>query len=228
MRRPLVAAVLATAVLTVASGAEAKAPPAGFRLCGVSACVSLGGNDAETVAVSLFYGAGVKFVGPTAVPSDFYALRWQFPNQREESGYYVGGSRVVRLFGAALGGSTSFDAAVSWLRPSPGALQVLSRLSGAIQPMPVPTVTRVTVGGRAVRDPASYVRLWAVGVPALPLHPRGWLRVRITTATPSPWSDSLTDVRVARSGGWLYRDGTFYRVPAKFAARIRARQSLST
>ena len=226
MSRLPVAAVLASFVLVFATGAEAKAPPDGFRLCGVSACVSLAGNDAETVAVSLFYGAGVTFIGPTAVPSDFYVLRWQFANQRPESGYYVGDSRLVRLFGAALGGSTSFDAAVSWLRPSPGALQVLGRLSAGIKPMPAPTITRVTVGGRPARDPASYSRLWAVGSAALPAHPVGWLRVRMTTVAQSPWSDSLTDVRVSRRGGWLYRDGTFYRVPAKFAARIRARQSL--
>ena len=226
MRRLLVALGLAGSVLAFASGAGAKAPPDGFQLCGVSACMSLSGNDAETVAVSLFYGAGIKFVGPTAVPSGFYVLRWRFPNQREESGYYVGDSRVVRLFGAALGGSTSFDAAVSWLRPSPGALQVLSRLSVGLQPMPAPTVTRVTVGGQPARDPASYVRLWAVGAPALPKHPVGWLRIRMTTVAQSPWSDSSTDVRVSRRGGWLYRDGTFFRVPAKFAARIRARQSL--
>lgn len=226
MRRVLAAALLAVSILAVTSSAEAKAPPEGFLLCGVSVCTSLTGNDAETVAVSLFYGAGVKFVGPTAVPSDFYVLRWQFANQRPESGYYVGDSRLVRLFGAALGGSTSFDAAVSWLRPSSGALQVLGRLSAGIKPMPAPTITRVTVGGRPARDPASYARLWAVGSAALPAHPVGWLRVRMTTVAQSPWSDSSTDVRVSRRGGWLYRDGTFYRVPAKFAARIRARQSL--
>jgi hypothetical protein len=50
--------------------------------------------------------------------------------------------------------------------------------------------------------------------------------VRFTTDAPTPWSDSMTDVEVARRGGWLARDGTFFRVPAKFAARIRARQSL--
>jgi hypothetical protein len=226
MRRLVVAAVLATSVLTVASGAEAKAPPDGFRICGASACATLTGNDAETVAVSLFYGAGIQFIGPRSGPSDFYVLRWRFPNQHEETGYFVAGARVVRLFGSALGGSSSFDLSVSWLRPSPAALQVLGRLSGGIQPMPAPTVTRVTVGGRAARDPASYMRVWTVGRPALPNRPGGWLRVRMTTVAPSPWSDSLTDVRVARRGGWLYRDGTFFRVPAKFAARIRARLSL--
>src|SRR5207248_10053591 len=99
-------------------------------------------------------------------------------------------------------------------------------LSASIQAMPAPSVKRVTVGGRAVRDPASYVRVWAVGKPAKPLHPGGWLRVRMTTVSESPWSDALTDIRVSRRGGWLYRDGTFFRVPAKFAARIRARLPL--
>ena len=50
--------------------------------------------------------------------------------------------------------------------------------------------------------------------------------VRMTTVERSPWSDPLTDVRVSRRGGWLYRDGTFYRVPVKLAARIRGRLSL--
>ena len=33
----------------------------------------------------------------------------------------------------------------------------------------------------------------------------------MTTVDRSPWSDSLTDVRVSRRGGWLYRDGTWLR-----------------
>jgi len=226
MSRLLLAGLLTTSVLIVASSAQAKAPPDGFRLCGASGCAPLTGNDAESVAVSLFYGAGIQLVGPTSLPADFYVLRWRFPNQREDSGYFVPGSRVVRLFGSALGGSTSSDLSVSWLRPSPAALQVLDRLSRGVRPLPAPTVRRVTVGGRPVRDPASYVRLWAVGNPALPNHPGGWLRIRVTTVAPSPWSDPLTDLRVARRGGWLYRDGTFFRVPAKFAARVRARLSL--
>jgi hypothetical protein len=99
-------------------------------------------------------------------------------------------------------------------------------LTNGMEALQAPTPTRVTVGGRPARDPASYVRLWSVGESALPQHPGGWLRVRFTTEMPSPWSDSATDVEVARRGGWLARDGTFFRVPAKFAVRIRARLSL--
>src|SRR2546428_740360 len=91
--------------------------------------------------------------------------------------------------------------------------------------MPAPTITRVTVGGRPARDPASYARLWAVGSAALPAHPVGWLRVRMTTVAQSPWSDSLTDVRVSRRGGGLYRDGKFFRGPAQVAAAIVIRSS---
>jgi hypothetical protein len=119
-----------------------------------------------------------------------------------------------------------FSAGGYWLQPSASALAALRRLSGGLEPVHAPAPLRVTVGGRPARDPASYSRLWTVGRPAIPVHPRGWIRVRITTATPTPWSDETTDVDVARRGGWLARDGTFFRVPATFAARVRARASL--
>jgi hypothetical protein len=221
MKRLLAAVVLAGSLFAV-TGAEAKAPPNGFQFCGANACVAIT-TDAEILAINLFYGDARLVAPPTAAPSDFYLLRWQYPNESPGSAYFIDASGVVKLGQGAPG---QFSAGGYWLQPSASALAALRRLSGALEPVHAPAPLRVTVGGRPARDPASYSRLWTVGRPAIPVHPRGWIRVRITTATPTPWSDETTDVEVARRGGWLARDGTFFRVPATFAARVRARASL--
>jgi hypothetical protein len=222
MRRLLGVAVLAASVLTVASSAEAKAPP-DLKLCGASACTPLAGTDAEIVTINVFYGDARVIAPPIAAPSDFYILRWQFPDQAPGFAYYVPGSAVVRVATASPG---SYAAAGMWLRPNANVLKALDAARAGLEGVHATAPTRATVAGRPARDPASYMRIWMVGKPALPVHPRGWLVVRMTTPTASPWSDWATDVQVSRRGGWLYRDGTFFRVPAKFAARIRARQSL--
>jgi hypothetical protein len=223
MSRLFVAAVVVGSVLAVAAGAEAKAPPNGFKLCGATACTPLAGTDAETVAINIFYGDARVVAPPNASPSDFYVLRWQFPDQAPGFAYYVPGSGVVRVATASPG---SLAAAGMWLRPNANVVKALDAVRAGLEGMHPSVPTRVTVAGRPARDPASYVRVWTVGKPALPVHPRGWLDVHVTTPTASPWSDSSTELHVSRRGGWLYRDGTFFRVPAKFAARIRARLSL--
>jgi hypothetical protein len=222
MKASLAAAIAAAGVLTVASGAAAKAPPGGFRLCGATSCIAIA-DDAERLAIALFYGDARIVAPPNAAPSDFYVLRWHFTDEAPGTAYYVAASGVVRLGAGAPG---QFAAGGYWLRPNEAAITALSSLASRLEPVHPAAPARVTVGGRSVRDPGSYARVWTVGTLHLPVHPRGWIRVRFTTAAPTPWSDSMTDVEVARRGGWLARDGTFFRVPAKFAARIRARQSL--
>ena len=223
MRRLPVAVAFVATFLAVASGAQAKAPPDGFQLCGASACAPLAGTEAEVLAINMFYGDARVVAPPNAAPSDFYVLQWQFPDQAPGFAYYVPGSGVVRVATASPG---SYAAAGMWLRPNANVLKALNAVSAGLEGVHPAVPTRVTVAGRAARDPASYMRVWTVGKPALPVHPRGWLVVRMTTPTASPWSDWVTDVQVSRRGGWLYRDGTFFRVPAKFAVRIRARLSL--
>jgi hypothetical protein len=216
MRRPIAGALLCA--LIVVSGASAKAPP-DLQLCGATACTPLAATGAEVVAISIFYGDARVVAPPIAAPSDFYALRWRFPDQAPGLAYYVPSAGVVRMATASPG---SYAAAGMWLRPNANVLEALSAVSVPLEGIRPAVPTRVTVAGRPARDPASYVRIWTLGKPAIPVHPRGWLFVRMTTPTASPWSDSATDVRVSRRGGWLYRDGTFFRVPAKFAARMRA------
>ena len=219
--RPLVVAIF-LAALTVAGSADAKAPP-GFQLCGASTCRALAGTDAEVVAINVFYGDARSVAPPNAAASDFYVLRWQFPDQAPGYAYYVPRSTVIRIASASPG---SYAAAGMWLQPNADVVNALDAASAGLEAVHPSLPTRVTVAGRPARDPASYMRVWAVGRPALPVHPGGWLVIRVTAPTASPWTDWATDLQVSRRGGWLYRDGTFFRVPATFAARIRARLSL--
>ena len=87
-------------------------------------------------------------------------------------------------------------------------------------------VTRVTVGGRPVRDPQSYLRLFGRGDQDGPVREPHWLRISFTPATANPWTDEATDVRVSRRGGYLLIDGATIRIPLQLAQRIRRGASL--
>jgi hypothetical protein len=106
------------------------------------------------------------------------------------------------------------------MRVNANARTVLSQAATGIEPFQVEP-TRVTVGGREVRAPATYVRLLQARTflatwPATP-----WLAVEFETAIPSPWSDDAAEILLARQGRLLSVDGWVLRIPKTVAQRAR-------
>jgi hypothetical protein len=95
-----------------------------------------------------------------------------------------------------------------------------------LTPFSVPTPSRVTVGGRPVQDPASYLRLWGVGTPTYTWPATGFIKIKTTCDQASPWTDAAAELRIARRGAFLMRDSTVYRIPTRLAQLVRARASL--
>jgi hypothetical protein len=228
MRHVLAAALFAASILATTTSAQAKAPPSGFELCGPSACTSISASgDAEPLAIDLFFGGGgsKELWTPLVPAAPFYAMHWSFGDNQRHTGYYVPLLNVFRYVGDAAG-PESTTGTVHWMKLGPIAQQAFERLTAKLTPFAAPAPTRVTVGGRPVQDPASYLRLWSVGKPARSWPETRFLRIKATASVASPWTDAAADLRIARRGPYLVRDSSVYRIPVALARLVRARASL--
>lgn len=228
MRGTLAAALLAASILAITGSAQAKAPPSGFELCGPNACTALHGfTDAERLAIDLFYGGegSTDLWTPNVPPASFYTVHWSFEQGQTHTGYYVPLLNVFRFVGDIAGPEYS-TGTVHWKKLAPTTRAALERLAATLTAFPAPTPSRVTVGGRPVRDPASYLRLWSFGKPTYSWPATGFLAIKTTCDLKSPWTDAAVELGIARRGAFLMRDSTVYRIPARLAQLVRARASL--
>jgi hypothetical protein len=219
---------LAAAILALTGSAQAKAPPSGFELCGPTACTSISaGNDTEPLAIDLFYGGGgsTELWTPLVPAAQYYTLHWSFDPGEKHTGYYVPLLNVFRYVGDAAG-PESTTGTVHWMKLGPSARSAFERLAAKLTSFAAPAPRLVTVGGRPVQDPASYVRLWSVGKPTLHWPEAGFMKIKAIADVASPWTDAAADLRIARRGPYLVRDSSVYRIPAALARLVRARASL--
>jgi hypothetical protein len=206
----LTAAALASALL-LATGASAKAPPGGFDVCGPSACAHLDWAVAEQFWIGANSGSG-SGVYRTA-PRPFYILRWHWNPTDEETAYLMPSARAIR-WNAGVGHASA------WGTVDRSAAELVVRSAQGIEPYATPTLTRVTVGGREVREPQTYVRLLN-GKPTWSLIGGRWLSVTFESASPSPWTDGSSIVRLSRTKPYVSIDGWLYKIPKDVAARAR-------
>src|SRR5207247_584219 len=125
--------------------------------------------------------------------------------------YWIPAARRVRW-----GGGTA-----AWTYPEASAETILRQAIVDLAPFAV-QLMRVTVGGRAVRAPQTYARLFrhARWLPAKQLDP-SWLRLRLTTSVPTPWSDEAATILLHRKAPYLYVDGAVLKIPSDVARRAR-------
>ena len=227
MGRAAIVALVAAWLLVVTAGAEAKEPPAGFQLCGSNGCATIGMGDGESLAISLFFGGGsVELSTPATTPAPFYSLRWSYAQGQLHTAYFVPDLNVVRFVGDSASATVDPRGAIHWLRLDSQARSILDRIATPLQPTPAPSPSTVMVGGKAVQDPASYLRLWSVGKPTYSWPRGGFLKIKVTCDVASPWTDESAQLSIARSRPFLLRDSTILRIPAKLAQQVRARISL--
>jgi hypothetical protein len=75
----------------------------------------------------------------------------------------------------------------------------------------------------------AYNRLLSGGIPVKSwAAARGWLRVRMASVQPSPWTDVGADLKISRTGGFVWRDGSVFRIPLRLARLARSGTSLAT
>ena len=207
MIRTGVAAVAALALLAVTGAAGAKAPPTGMDFCGPSGCAHLDWQAAENFWIRA--SSSGKPVG--AAP--FYVVRWHFESEPEQTAYYVPSRAAIRWHDR--------DA---WTAMDAAAASALNGALGRVEPYPVPTLTRATVGKREARNPQTYLALLD-GKPSSVYPTTAWYRVRLFSATPSPWTNGTALIRLGKTAPYVVVDGWTLRLSRAVAKR--ARQGLS-
>jgi hypothetical protein len=209
---------LVVALLLGAAPAQAK-ELLGAELCGPDRCVT------QRVA-GLLEGPNGPFSGEladAAQPGPWYRGYLLAGDRGKVVGkllfYYVpGGGQVVQ---------PGRDGQVTtWTRPEARLAAVVAALADRIEPYGTPRLTSVTLNGRPVRDPQSYLRLWTLGHEATG-YPSGIdsQQVVFYSDPASPWSDGNYVVAYAKSN-LLLRDGKVVGLPKDVAQRVAARASL--
>jgi hypothetical protein len=217
------AALLTLGALMCVATAQAKELSA-FKVCGAAGCTSV--TD-RAILRSLIRGVeaqGQAARVSTPPPSPFlrleYWVRGDLASRPSFVQYYVPSRGVAALM--------TGPASWTWVQPN-AANAVFRHLSKEVAPFPTPRISAVTIGGRAVRDPASYARLFAFELKAesFPGEP-DWQRIVVNTTAPSPWSTSAATLEYSKSTNVLWRGSDFVQVPSSTASRMEARESLST
>ena len=216
------AAALTLAALMWAAQAQAKELSA-FRVCGAAGCTSVTDRAVLTTLIRSFEAQRGLARVSTPPPATFLRLEYWIKGDRARGPsfvqYYVPSKGVA----AVMTGPDSW----TWIRPA-AVSAVFRRASKRVRPFRTPRISSVTIGGKAVRDPVSYVRLFALESKAdeFPADP-DWQRIVLRTAAPSPWSTSAATLEYSKTTNVLWRGNEFVKVPSSTASRIEARESLA-
>jgi hypothetical protein len=217
-----VTALLASATLVWAGPAQAKELSA-FKVCGTSGCTSVTDRTLLDNLMLAFEGQDEAVHVSTPAPAPFLRLEYWVRGDRAQGPSFVQYYVPSRGALALMTGPQSW----SWLRPA-AVKAIVDRVTAGVMPFGAPRISAVEIGGRAVRDPASYARLFTLRRKAerFPDEP-DWQRIVIKTASPSPWSTSAATLEYSKSTDVLWRGSEFVKVPPSLATRIEARKSLT-
>lgn len=193
-----------------------------FKACGASSCKAIKDPQLLRGLIRAVEAQGEPVSVPTPAPAPFLRLEFWV------RGDVAAGPSFVQYYAPSRGlvALNTDPGAWTWVRP--GALRLLlDRVTTGVTPFATPRISRVTIGGQTVRDPASYARLFTLQGEAknLPDEP-DWKPIRIETAGPTPWSTSAATLEYSASKNVLWRGSQFVDVPAGLAARLEARKSL--
>jgi hypothetical protein len=203
MARVTLLAVVAAGVLLVSGAAQAKAPATGVVVCGSTGCVSLAAGQAE------MFWRQVASSGRPVAPGAFYSFRWHFDGEPDRTAYFVPDRRAVR-----------WDGPQGWGSLEPLVVDAIKRSLANVEPFTSPALTRVTVGGRAVAAPQTYLALLG-GKPTWIWPAGSWLGVKLTSPTPTPWTNGAVTIRLNRQLPYVVVDGWVFRIPKDVAVRAR-------
>ena len=212
----------AIVMLLLAAPAQGKAKELlGAQLCGPGGC-------ATERTTTLLEGPGGPFgggeIGKPAKPGPYYKGYLLAGDGGKVMGklpfYYVPGANQIVQPGR-------YGQTTTWMAASGRIGKLVSALAERVDPFAAPKVRSVTLNGKAVDDPQSYVALWTMGekVQGYPSDDLDSQQVIFFTDPPTPWSDGNYVVAYPKSK-MLLRDGQLVSISKGTASRIAAGASL--
>jgi len=214
---------LATVLLLFLPGQAGAKELTSVKVCGAAGCKTVTGRALLRNVIRVVEAQGKLVRTGTPAPAPFFRLEFFARGDQNAAlaftEYYT--PRPARI-------AMQIDpGALAWVEPGPLRM-VLDRLTSGVKPFGTATVTRVLVGGKAVRDPASYVRLFSLRTPTDDYPADGnWVTVDVETKGKSPWSTGAATLEYAPGTDALWRGSEFVSVPPGMASRLEARESLA-
>jgi hypothetical protein len=216
---------VAGAVALAAPAAAAAKNISSVKLCGASDCATITNRD----VLQRWMESGGSLTAPPAI-SRYYRLEITVsaaPGETFDNGktsitwseWYVPATQAIR--------GTDEAGNASWSRQSGRAAAIFADAVRTVEPYPAPTITAATIGGRSVKDPASYARLFDPGWKiATDWSAKDWRKIRLRSDASSPWTDGKNNLSYSPKKHVLMRDGTVVQVPRSVAARLTSARSL--
>ncbi|MDQ3876394.1 MAG: hypothetical protein M3322_12775 [Actinomycetota bacterium] len=219
MRR--LALAIAAAVALALPGAAAAKEVTSLEICGAETCRTVTSPAVLTQVGESAGRAGVS--AAPAAPAEFFLIRTTVEGDDHRftwESFYVPSARVMR-------GIDEHKHAY-WRRTPNEERTLLDSLAAGLRPLPVPEVTRATVGRRTAADPASYLALYRLRPTDRYAYPRraDWIRIRLRSKLPSPWTDGANVLAYSPSARLLERDGQFVRLPKRLGREVRRAAAL--
>jgi hypothetical protein len=228
VKRLIVLAAAAAALLAVAAPANAK-NISELALCGPGGCAKI--TDPSLIA-TWAEGPAPQSAGPAPIGA-FYRFDVTVtgaPGEKFDDGktsmtwseWYV-----PRPHSALIRGTDESDLA-AWTRVQPKLYDAFSAALRGVDPYPAPEIVSATVGGAPAADPASYARLFEPSwKPSTNRPATGWKKIRLRSASPSPWTDGKNVLLYSPRRKVLSRDGRLVKVPGSLAGALEHRRSLA-
>jgi hypothetical protein len=217
MRKVIVG--FAFAALVVVPTANAKEISAA-KVCGASACVT---TTDKAALLRMAESSGP--LSPTAAPkpAPYYKVTFQVtePGRGTIGGWdawYVPSKGVLSTIGES--GSPE------WSAFGADSREFARRIVAELTPFPTPTLTRVLIGNRSVRDPNSYLALFDPSWRLTTNFATDWKTIAVTASAKNPWTDGVQLLYSPRKD-ILWRGASRLQVPHRIAANIEARRSLT-
>jgi hypothetical protein len=212
----------AVCALAVAAPAEAKDLSA-FKACGAVGCKTVKNTALLRKLIRAVEAQGDPVSVPVPAPTAY--LRLEFWVRGDQAH----GPSFVQYYTPARGLVSLQTDPGAWTWVTAGRLRpLLDRATHGVTPFAKPRIFRVTIGGRPVRGPASYARLFTLQGKAksLPDEP-DWQPIRIDTGRAGPWSSNAATLEYSPSTNVLWRSIQFVKVPDGLATRLEAGKSLN-
>lgn len=220
MKRIALAALVAAGLTALTGTAQAKEVTS-LKICGASGCNTV--TDRET----LRGWEGESNQDPASVaiaaPGRFYTVEIAFgdPEGNEvhrDTAYWLLNGNLMR---------SRIQTQDPWWALFPNQVALYQKIASGIEPF-TPQLSRVTVKGKAVADPSSYLRL--LGKFRYATLPRGRLHfvsIRMRASTPNPWVDGLVVLRYDAKRRLLTRPDGYFKLPKSVGRLVMHRASLT-
>lgn len=217
--RKIALVVLVAAGLLVAAGAAQAKEVMSLKVCGVSGC-----KEADSDSLKGWWPEGSTDPAQVArtSPAPYYTVTTGYG----ENGQLVHTQQAYWLPLSGLMQDRSGYTTDPWWKLFPNQRELLHGLVSDVDPF-APQITGVTVGGRKVTDPNSYLRLFGK-LPFASFASKGhFVKIVVHAAQANPWMGQVERMNYEPHLRILGRRGGPFRVPKSMGKRVMHRASLA-